>query len=166
MMKSSPWKVNNTEFQSPDGNLVLKPLINALMSSKIPIMVKKVPKTTKNFDKKVEILKTFIRVMAESFLIKEFAQLFVFFPPRRKFRHTTVMSEAWHVFLLSRYKLILCQETVIIYYLITIFVLVIKSPNQILPSAWINSSLLTWNNNPGYSKVTSYSPGLNGELIG
>jgi hypothetical protein len=65
MIKSSPCKVNKTEFQFPDGNLVLNPLINAFIRSRIPIMVKKAPKTIKNFDKKVEVLKTLIRVMTE-----------------------------------------------------------------------------------------------------
>jgi hypothetical protein len=65
MIKSSPWKANKTEFQSPDGNLVLNPLINAFIRNRIPIMVKKAPKTIKNFDKKVEVLNTLIRVMTE-----------------------------------------------------------------------------------------------------
>jgi hypothetical protein len=65
MIKSSPWKVNKTEFQSPDRNLVLNPLINAFIRSRIPRMVKIAPKTIKNLDKKVEVLNTLIRVMAE-----------------------------------------------------------------------------------------------------
>jgi hypothetical protein len=63
MIKSSPWKVNKIEFQSPDGNLVLNPFVSALISSEIPIMANIIPKTKKSLDKKVEVLKTLILVM-------------------------------------------------------------------------------------------------------